>query len=64
MTDRAGSRDEHPPKLLYPDDYVFAVIVQPDHTFDVYQSRRYKVSTKDVTIRLRRIVEILEGRVT
>lgn len=57
----AGSRDEHPPKLLYPDDYVFAAIGQPGGDFAVYRSRHYDVDANEIVLRLRHIADCIEN---
>lgn len=39
MNPPAGSRDDHPPKLLWPDTYAYAVIINQDGNWEIYRSR-------------------------
>lgn len=50
----AGSHDDHPPKLLGPNDYIFAAIAEPCGHFRIYRSSRTPdISATEVARRLR-----------
>ncbi len=52
--------DRMPPKLLYPDEYVFALVAKPDRTFEVYQSRYFTITHTQVADRLRSMADSIE----
>lgn len=53
--------DESPPKLLWPDDYVFALIGRPNGTFELYKSRKsVELTAGQVAFRLRLIADSLD----
>lgn len=58
--DRAGSKDDHPPVLLYGDDYEFACIGHPADQFAVYRSKHTDVSKAYIVARLRDIADRIE----
>ena len=57
----AGSQDDHPPTLLYPDDYEFAVIGHADDEFAVYRSTQSGIAKADIVRRLRDIADHIEA---
>ena len=61
MSDRAGSQDDHPPVLVYPDDYEFAVIGHDDEHFAVYRSTQSGIAKEGIVRRLRDIADHIEA---
>ena len=61
MPDHAGSRDDHPPVLVYPDDYEFAVIGHSDEEFACYRSTQSQIAKADIVRRLRDIADHIEA---
>ena len=57
----AGSHDDHPPVLVYPDDYEFAVIGHADDHFAVYRSTASGIAKADIVRRLRDIALHIEA---
>jgi hypothetical protein len=57
----AGSQDNHPPVLVYPDDYEFAVIGHADDQFSVYRSTASGIAKADIIRRLRDIALHIEA---
>lgn len=55
------SLDDSPPKLLWPDDYAFALIGKPDNTFEIYKSRQHSdLNHMQIAYRLYYIAKALE----
>ena len=53
--------DNSAPKLLYPDDYAFAVIGKPDNTFQIVKSRHHAdLTPAQIAYRLYYIAKALE----
>ena len=64
MADRPhqpGSQDDHPPKLLYPDNFRYCIVIRPDDHFEVYRGG-YRTSTADLLSRLHRVLAYFEGQ--
>jgi hypothetical protein len=57
----AGSQDDHPPVLLFPDDYEFAAVGKPGDTFAVYRSKQSGIAKSDIIRRLRDIADHIEA---
>jgi hypothetical protein len=57
----AGSQDNHPPVLLFPDDYEFAAVGQPGENFAVYRSTQSGIAKADIIRRLRDIADLIEA---
>lgn len=52
--------DNSPPKLLYPDDYIFALIGKPGGKFEIYRSRRFSISHLEMAHRIRVMADTIE----
>jgi len=61
MSDNAGSRDDHPPVLLFGDDYDFAAISKSDDNFAVYRSSHTEIDKATIVGRLREIADAIEA---
>lgn len=64
MSDQAGSRDDHPPRIIAANEYEFVVIAQPDNHFEVRCSSRTDESQRTslyVAARMRDIADRLEA---
>jgi hypothetical protein len=57
----AGSHDDHPPVLLFPADYEFAAIGQPDEHFAVYKSTQSGITKTQIVDRLRAMADRIEN---
>ncbi len=56
-----GSQDNHPPVLLFPDDYEFAAIGHTDEHFAVYRSTQSCITPAEIVRRLRAIADHIEA---
>lgn len=55
------TKDHLPPKLLWPDEYAFAVIGKPDNTFQIVKSRHHaELTPAQIAYRLYYIAKALE----
>jgi hypothetical protein len=61
MHDRAGSRDDHPPVLLFGDDYQFAAISKSADHFALYRSTHSEIDKATIVSRLREIADSIEA---
>lgn len=61
MPDRAGSRDDHPPVLLFGADYDFAAISRSADDFAVYRSTHTEINKATIVGRLREIADAIEA---
>jgi hypothetical protein len=61
MTEHTGSRDDHPPVLLFGDDYDFAAISKSADDFAVYRSTRTEIDKATIVGRLREIADAIEA---
>lgn len=62
--DSAGSRDDHPPRIIAAAEYEFVVIAQPDDRYEVRCSSRTEESqrtTAYVAARMRDIADRIEN---
>lgn len=57
----AGSQDDHPPVLLFPDSYEFACVGQPGENYAVYRSTQSGIAKADIIRRLRDIADRIEA---
>ena len=60
MPERAGSRDDHPPVLLFGDEYDFAAISRTADQFAVYRSTHSAITKASIVARLREIADAIE----
>lgn len=60
MTEPAGSRDDHPPRIIGSHDYEFVLIAEPDGHYDVRCSSQTTEAQRAATYVIARIRDIAD----